>query len=211
MQWRTLIAMLAAAGAVFAAGCGGGSSMSASEPKVNVRIKVVHASFPLLQAISKPTHLVLQVRNTSLKTAPNVAVTIDSFNYANNFPENAATQRPIWVIEHGPGAIPLRPARTQSVSPPGGGQTNYVNTWALGPLGPGQVRSFSWYVVPVKSGLYTVHYAVTAGLAGNAKAVSATGGPVHGAFIVHIAPAPPPSQVNPNTGRVVPGSYPGTP
>jgi hypothetical protein len=174
-------------------------------------MRVVHAAFPAIQAISKPTHLTLRVLNTSAEQAPNVAVTIDSFNYASNFPENADTQRPVWIIERGPGASALRPAKTQAVSPPGGGQTNYVNTWALGPLGPGQARTFSWYVVPVKSGLHTVHYAVNAGLAGNAKAVTVNGGPVHGAFVVHVAATPPPRQVNPNTGKIVPGTYPGTP
>jgi hypothetical protein len=174
-------------------------------------MQVVLAAFPTKQSIARPATLTVRVRNTGTKVAPNVAVTVDSFNYAENFAELAAAQRPVWVVNRGPGANPLRPAQSQAVSPPGGGVTAYVNTWALGPLAPGHARTFSWNVVPVKSGLHTVHFTVAAGLAGNAKAVSASGGPPRGEFAVDIAPAPPATQVDPDTGKVIPGTYPPTP
>ena len=204
---RAAIAFTAAA--LLASGCGEGARQDAHEPKTSFPIKVLLAAFPAKQSIAKRTRLILRLRNTGAKTAPNIAVTLDSLNYAENFPELAAAQRPVWVIERGPGAISRRPIKTVVVAPAGGGVTNYVNTWALGPLAPGHVRTFSWLVVPVKSGLHIVHYVVAAGLGGNAKAVSATGGPVRGTFTVLIAPAPPATQVNPNTGKVVPGTYPG--
>jgi hypothetical protein len=151
------------------------------------------------------------VANVGTSTAPNVAVTINSFNYASNYPELASTQRPVWVVDAGPGDIPARPAQSQAISPPGGSQTNYVNTWALGALPPRGVQTFRWRVVPVKAGLYTVRYTVAAGLAGKAKAVSPSGGPVQGRFTVFITKAPPPRHVNPNTGQVEPGPYPYSP
>jgi len=203
--------MLLAVSALLASGCGGGTRQDAHEPKGNFPVDVDLAVFPARQAVARRTSLTLRVRNTGTETVPNIAVTLDSLNYAENFPELAAAQRPVWVIERGPGAIPLRPAESEEVSPPGGGQTNYVNTWALGPLAPGQAQTFRWAVVPLKPGLHIVHYTIAAGLSGNAKAVSASGGPVQGTFIVHIAGAPPPTQVNPDTGRVVPGTYPPTP
>ena len=206
----TRFVLLAASCALFASGCGGGKQ-DAGEPKINVRMNVTQASFPVVQAISRPTTLTLRVRNTGTQVAPNVAVSLDSLNYASNYPELAAAQRPVWVINRGPGQIPLRPAQSQAVSPPGGAVTNYVNTWALGPLAPRHERTFNWRVVPVKAGKHTVHFTVAAGLAGNAKAVSASGGPVHGQFVVLIAGAPPHTQVNPNTGKVVPGTYPPAP
>lgn len=199
------------ASALLVSGCGSGASQNAHEPKLTSRLAVLHASFPRLQSIARPTELQLLVRNTGLSTAPNVAVTIDSFDYTENFPELAADQRPIWVIERGPGEIPTRPVSSQAVSPPGGGQTNYVNTWALGRLPPGGIRAFRWQVVPVKAGLHTVHFTVAAGLAGNARAVDASGGPVQGEFRVYVTKAPPPRHVNPNTGQVTPGRYPLTP
>lgn len=203
--------VLVAAGALFASGCGGSARQDANEPKGTFRMQILHASFPRLQSIARPTSLELLVRNTGIRTVPNVAVTIDSFYYTENFPELAADQRPVWIIDRGPGTIPLRPVRSQAISPPGGGQTNYVNTWALGRLAPGGTRTFLWRVVPVKSGLHTVHFTVAAGLAGKARAVTVSGKPVQGQFTAYVTQAPPPRHVDPNTGQVVPGRYPLTP
>ena len=86
------------------------------------RLKVLRASFPKLQSIARPTRLELLVRNTGIGTVPNVAVTIDSFYYTENFPELAANKRPVWVIDRGPGVIARRPVESQAVSPPGAGR-----------------------------------------------------------------------------------------
>jgi hypothetical protein len=193
--------------ALLAAGCGG-SSQDAHEAKASFAVQIVRALFPVHQSIARQTGLVLQVRNRSLGTMPNVAVTIDSFAYTSDYPNLAYNKRPIWVIEEGPGAIPKRPVESQAVSPPGGGQTVYVNTWALGPLAPRQTKTFLWRVVPVKAGTYTVHYTVAAGLAGNARARLLGGGASIGHFTVDIAPRPPATHVDPETGQVVPGTYP---
>ncbi len=104
--------------------------------------------------------------------------------------------------------------QTQTIDPPGGGQTAYVNTWSLGALAPGQLRTFVWRVTPVKSGLHRVDFAVAAGLAGNARAHLSVNGvpqgegraPV-GHFTVAIADMPPARHVNPETGQVAPGPY----
>jgi hypothetical protein len=193
--------------ALLAAGCGG-TRQDAHEAKATFAVQIVRALFPAHQSIARQTGLVLQVRNRSLGTVPNVAVTIDSFAYTSDYPNLAYNKRPIWVIEEGPGAIPKRPVESQAVSPPGGGQTAYVNTWALGPLAPRQTKTFLWRVVPVKAGTYTVHYTVAAGLAGNARARLLGGGASIGHFTVDIAPRPPATHVDPETGQVVPGAYP---
>jgi hypothetical protein len=200
----------AAASALLAAGCGSGTRQDAGEPTGTFPMRAV-ASFPLTQSIARQTRFVLLVRNTGVRTVPNVAVTIDSFDYTSHYPELAADKRPVWVIERGPGAIALPPVESEEVSPPGGGQTAYVNTWALGALAPGRTRAFIWRVVPVKAGFYTVHYTVAAGLAGKAKARLASGAAVTGKLSVHIAAAPPLTHVNPNTGRVEAGQFPATP
>src|SRR5207302_696015 len=90
-------------------------------------------------------------------------VTLDSFYYTENFPQLAANKRPIWAIEAGPGKVPKRFVESQAVSPPGGAQTNYVSTWALGPLAPGHIQTFVWHVAPLKAGMHTVHYTDAAG------------------------------------------------
>jgi hypothetical protein len=205
-----LLGALGAGGALLATGCGG-STQDAHEVKGNFTVKVVRAVFPAHQSIARQTALALRVRNTGTQTVPNVAVTIDSFAYTSNYPGLSSNKRPIWVVEEGPGAIPKKPAESEAVSPPGGGQTAYVNTWALGPLAPGQTSTFIWRVVPVKSGVHVVHYTVGAGLSGKARAHFAGGALPTGHFTVYIAPQPAPTHVNPNTGQVNAGSYPTAP
>jgi len=200
-----------AACALLVAGCGSGAHQDAGEPAGTFAMKVVRASFPTAQSIARQTKFELQVSNTGTRTVPDVAVTIDSFDYASNYPELAANKRPVWAIERGPGAIADPPVESQEVSLPGGGQTAYVNTWALGALAPSKTRTFIWRVVPVKAGSYTVHYTVAAGLAGKAKARLSSGAPVQGQFAVDIAPAPGPTHVNPSTGHVEPGQFPASP
>lgn len=199
--------LLASACAALAAGCGGGTRQDAHEPDATFTVAVPHSSFPAVQAVARLATLTLAVRNTGSATIPNLAVTIDSFSYVSNLPELASRKRPIWVIEQGPGAIAKRPVESQAVSPQGGGQTAYVNTWALGPLAPARTQTFTWRVAPVKPGVYTVHYTIAAGLSGRSRARLAGGAIPHGQFTVAIASQPPATHVNPETGRVEPRPY----
>jgi hypothetical protein len=193
---------------LFAAGCGGGSAATKGERSASFSVKIAKASFPAKQSVATPERMELVVHNSGPHPIPNVAITVDSFNYASNYAELAANKRPIWVIEQGPGAVAKLPVQTQEVSNPGGGQTAYLNTWALGRLPAGRSETFSWRVVPVKPGTYTVHYAVSAGLAGNAKARLASGGPASGQFAVTVAGSPRITHVDPKTGKVVAGTFP---
>lgn len=202
---------VACAAAALASGCGGGSRQDAGEPKRTFAMRVVGASFPARQAVARPARMVLRVRNTGSRTVPDVAITVDSFNYTATTPELAADKRPVWVIEQGPGPHARTPVQTQEVSEPGGAQTAYVNTWALGPLAPGRTQTFTWLVMPVKPGAHTVRYAVAAGLSGRAKAALSSGGAVQGRFAVEVAGAPPTTHVDPATGRVVAGALPTAP
>jgi hypothetical protein len=199
---------LAAGAALLAAGCGGGKKQTAGEPEHTYEIEVLDVTFKPEQAVSKPATMRIEVRNADTKTIPNIAVTIDSFYYTETYPELAANKRPIWIVEQGPGKPPQAPVQSQAVSPPGGGQTAYVNTWALGPLAPRQKQVFEWKVVPVKAGVQHVSFEISAGLGGKAKATLPNGGALRGRFRSEIAPAPPKTHVNPSTGKVVPGPYP---
>jgi hypothetical protein len=203
-----LLAAGAAAAIVAASGCGSGARLDAGEPSGTYSMEVVRAAFPTRQSISRPTVFALQVRNAGTATVPNVAVTLDSFYYTEHYPELAADKRPIWVIEKGPGAQAKPPVQTQEVSQPGGAQTVYVNTWALGPLARNGTRTFTWHVVPVKAGVWTVHFKLAAGLAGRAHARLPGGGQVQGQLTASVAPLPPSTHVDPATGRVVAGTFP---
>jgi hypothetical protein len=196
---------LAATGAALS-GCGG-SPATAGEPARSFDVKVASASFPAKQSVAKPEQMRLSVTNDGSHTIPNVAITVDSFNYTSNYAGLADNKRPVWAIEQGPGRPAKPPVETEEVSTPGNAQTAYVNTWALGALAPNRTTTFTWRVVPVKRGTYTVHYAVSAGLAGKAKARLASGGPATGSFGVQIAGAPAITHVDPKTGKVVVGEY----
>ncbi len=199
------------ASALLASGCGGGARQDVHEAARTYDMKIVSARFPARQAVARPTSLELKVRNTGSRTVPTVAVTLDSLAYTEHFAELAANKRPVWVVERGPGAIANPPVESQEVSVPGGGQTAYVNTWALGSLAAGSTRTFRWLVVPVKPGAHTVNFLVAAGLSGKAKVRPTGNSPLGGRFAVEVAAAPAKNHVDPNTGRVVAGSEPLTP
>jgi hypothetical protein len=205
------VVLVGACAAMLASGCGGGKQQDVGEAKRTYKIQLVSATFDATQAVARPAVMRIKLRNADARTIPNLAVTVDSFYYTENYPELAANKRPVWVVEQGPGKIPARPVQSQAISPPGGGQTAYVNTWALGPLAPGRTQTFEWKVAPVKVGAHTVHIEIAAGLAGQAKATIASGGRPTAAFAAHIAPAPPATHVDPSTGKVLAGIYPAQP
>ncbi len=205
---RRALSVVLCGAALLAAGCGGAARQDAGEKNQNYTVELLHASFPAEQSIARKATLVLAVRNGGSETMPNVAVTLNSLDYVEHYPELAANKRPVWAIERGPGRIASPAVQSVEVAQPGSGQTAYVNTWALGPLAPGRTRVFAWRVVAVKAGSYSVHFVIAADLAGKSRATLADGSPVRGVFNVHIASKPPVNHVNPNTGKVEPGPFP---
>jgi hypothetical protein len=204
---RPALALGATLAALAIAGCSSGSRQDAGEQSSVFPVRVTHASFPALQSVAQPAALVLTVSNAGTQTIPNIAVSLDSLSYNTSFPGVASRKRPIWVIERGPGTIPKHPVESEAVAPPGGAQTTYVETWALGSLAPGATATFHWLVTPVEPGLHHVRYVVTAGLAGKAKARFPSGAIPRGGFLVHVAPRPRVRHVNPETGKVTLGPY----
>jgi hypothetical protein len=174
-----------AAGAVVA-GCGG-AKQDANEPSGSFTVDVVNASFPSTQRLAKSEDLTIRVRNADTKTVPNLAVTVNSFTEASKQAGLADPQKPVWIVDEGPV----------------GGTTAYVNTWALGALGPGKTKTFTWHVTPIQPGAHTVSYRVAAGLNGKAKAVLSGGDIPQGTFRVNIARTPPAARVDGDTGRII--------
>lgn len=191
----TGLAALAAAGSL--AGCGGsGDRQDADEPAGTYEVEVVRASFPERQRLAGRSELRIEVRNGDRRTVPNLAVTITSdgqkgpmggFAAASAQSGLAASAKPTWIVDRGPR----------------GGDTAYVGTWALGPLRPGQQRSFVWRVTAVAPGTHTIRWRVAAGLDGRAKAQTASGDEAAGTFRVDVADTAPSSRVDPRTGDVV--------
>jgi hypothetical protein len=195
--------------ALLASGCGE-ARRDAGEPKGTFSVELLRARFPSRQAIAHDSALEIVVRNAGGHTIPNVAVTVDSFSYKSTYPRLAANLRPTWIVNRGPGpAVAPNPApELESVNAAGGAQTAFVNTWALGTLHPGAVKTFVWKVTPVKAGEHTLHFQIAAGLDGKALARLAGGGRPIGQFTVRVAPLPRATHVNPDTGAIVGGPPP---
>jgi hypothetical protein len=176
---RVLPVAIASAG-LLAAGCGGGGPrQDASEPSGTYRVQVLEAKFPQKQSLATHSQMVITIKNVDTRTIPNVAVTVKAFDQAKKDVNLADSRRPIFVVNSGPT----------------GGETAYVGTSALGPLGPGKTKTFKWDVTAVVAGPYTLHYAVSAGLNGKAKAVLAGGGIPTGSFSGKISNAAPQAKV----------------
>jgi hypothetical protein len=177
-------------------GCGG-ERQDEDEPEGEFTLSVVKASFPERQTTAQPSRLRLSVRNTDDRELPNLAVTIkttvpggdevgSAFGSASDDSRLADDDRPIWIVDHGPG----------------GGTSAYTNTWATGRVFPGQTFELEWRLTAVRPGAYTVDYSVAPGLDG--RAVAARGQRTTGSFDVEIADDPVPARVG-EDGEVIRG------
>jgi hypothetical protein len=208
----TWVALVAAGAAISA--CGGGTRQDANEPTGKFPVKVTRASFPNRQHISRRTDLVLGVQNAGSKPLPSLAVTIwtgdtkanGSFSVRLDQPNLANPSRPVWILENlypkllGNGVTLANVEK----APSAGAEVAQTDTFDFGRVKPGKTRVMDWRVTPAMTGTYTVHYAIAAGLQGNAKAVTPAGSPVRGEFVVTVGSKPPQTCVLPN-GQVISG------
>jgi hypothetical protein len=176
------------------AGCGS-ERQDEDEPEGEFALEIVDASFPARQTTAQRAVMRLSVRNTDDRNLPNLAVTIDTEapgggEAASAFGRTATDARladpdqPVWIVDRGPE----------------GGDAAATNTWAVGPVFPGQTREIEWRLTAVRPGNYTVNYRVSPGLDG--RAVPANGQRTTGSFDVRISSEPVPARVN-DQGEVV--------
>ena len=186
---------------VLVAGCGSGPRQDADEPSGSYKLEVAAAKFPASQSIAQDSRMIVTVRNDDTKAAPNVAVTVETapskagqgtvaFGQRVNDSRLSDNERPVWIVNQGPP----------------GGDSAATNTWALGRLGAGETKTFTWKVTAVEAGSYTLRYRISPGLAGKAKLAS--GGRTDGLFKVTIDDKPVPARVD-DDGNVVRGEAPG--
>lgn len=169
------------------AGCGSQSAGgNASEPAGTYQVSVVGASFPVAQSLAQKSQMMISVQNTGQKAAPNVAVTVKSFDRPKQQPDLADPRRPVFIVDQ---------------SPPGSA-TAFTDTYALGPLSPGQTKTFTWQVTAVQPGPFSIDYVVAAGLSDKVHAVDSSGRLPSGTFSGSIYSQAPPATVGPS-GQVM--------
>jgi hypothetical protein len=147
-------ALVVAALAVLAGGCGGGGRQDADEPSGTFRLEIVGVWFPARQHVAEPVVLRLRVRNADRRPLPNVAVTVLARGASDSL-------GPVWALHEGPV----------------GGETAEPGVWDAGPLSSGQAKTLTWRLVAARPGDYTIAYRVLPGLTGDARAARGhTGG-----------------------------------
>jgi hypothetical protein len=156
------------------AGCGG-ERQDENEPEGDFAVELVDARFPEDQKLAQSSDLVITVRNAGDATIPNVALTVNGFDYRKTDDGDLAdSSRPVFAVDGVPVEIGGLPEAKEAT--PRGCDSAYVNTWACGPLRPGREKTFRWSVTAVKAGRFKIDWRVAAGLDGNAVAVAAGGG-----------------------------------
>ncbi|HXR30712.1 MAG TPA: hypothetical protein VN752_06190 [Solirubrobacterales bacterium] len=149
----------------------------------------------------------LGIRNTGRRTIPALTVNVSlagkqgsgstlPFAVRDPQPELAQPDRPVWVLaDHYP--------KFEGSSTPGGAGTSNQKTFAFGAVKPGVTVDVAWKLSAVRSGRYTLTYAIDAGLSGEAKAETDGGVKPGGSFTVQISSAPLDKEVT-DSGEVLP-------
>jgi hypothetical protein len=198
------------------AACGTARPSEAGGGSTQFRVVVTVHTFPSSQRLSEHTHMVIAVRNAGSSTIPNIAATVCNVTcaYSAAGPGEGTSaaafassisgsdvgnpSRPIWIVDRAPG-----PCETSCrAGGPGSAVTAYANTWALGPLAPGQTRVFDWAVTAVSPGRHIVAWVIAAGLDSGTRAELDTGSAPQGTFTVTIHKKPAQSYVS-DSGQIV--------
>lgn len=188
----------AALASVALAACGDDSSSSgadSAEAKGPFEVKLVQAEFPAKQRLGQTVLLRLGVRNTGDDTVPALTMTVSiagedgegsSLPFAIRSPEPGLAQpdRPVWILSE---KYPKLFGSTDSA----GAENASRKTYDFGPLDPGETVRAVWKLTASRSGSYRLLYGVGAGLSGEAKAETASGGEAGGSFQVRIVEATP--------------------
>jgi hypothetical protein len=167
--------------AVLVAGCGGGGQrQDAGAPSGTWRVAVEQWKFPKRQYLGTPTQFKLSIRNTDRREIPQLIVTIGGLSTRVVQPNAASTIRPVWLPPKEPNYANVTPYNSP-----------LARSYNLGPVAPGELKSFSVELTPLRRGSHTVTYKLSPDLFGDNRAVnSADGGPASDSRVIAIDPTP---------------------
>ncbi|MBA2765037.1 MAG: hypothetical protein H0U42_10210 [Thermoleophilaceae bacterium] len=182
-------------------------------------VKVVDATFPDDQKLARNSDLTIEVENSGSETIPDIAVTVNGFNYELTEPGDAELpdpsvadpERPRFIVNRSP--IEFLPAQKRvdpslvdrEVAPPYGRQTAFVNTYTLGELPAGESAVFRWNVTAVQPGPYDLEWTVDAGTGPDTKAVDSGGSAPSGGFSGVVEDAPVEARIGKDGKTVISG------
>lgn len=173
----SLVGLTASAAALGAfAGCGSGG-VAADAPEGAASNVAATARFESVQHPGSTYPLRLTIVNReSERSLPTANVTVTGFSQAIEVGDNGAgrvadPRRPVWIVD----------------APPRGASTAYRDTWSIGPLEPGERRTFVWKLSPVRRGRHTLRWSISAGL-DDARPVAAQKAATSGTLDVEVGP-----------------------
>jgi hypothetical protein len=180
-----------------------------NEPAGTFPVRLLSATFPSKQNLTKRSDMTIVVQNAGTKRVPEINVTVKcpgpglggSFETIVSESDVADPQRPQFIVDR----IPTR--KTRQLPPldpaPLERSSQLVDTYPLGPLDPGRKATFIWKVTAVRAGPFRLCWRVNAGLYGKARAVTASGGPpISGQFRGSVSNKAPRATVTPS-GQVI--------
>ncbi len=201
---RLLPPIAAAACALAVAACGG-ERQDAGAVEGEFPVAVTIAELPERERATQAIELRLGVENLGSESLPDLAVSLfvdeeagDAFSIRLDERTLVDRDRPVWILEE------KYPQLVGEPPPSGlsGATTAEANTFAFGPLDPGEIKEMIWLLTPVRGGTFVLNYEIAAGLQGPARAVTETGADASGRLPVRISEQPRKDRVN-GSGRVV--------
>lgn len=190
---RGRAAAVAAAALAFAGCGGGGERQDADVPEATYTVAVPVVEFPRRQDLAEDSVVTIAVRNTGEEEIPNLTATIEAgrdgtqaaaFGTLNTQKGLASRSRPVWIVDEGFGA------------------TAFANTWAIGPVAPGETRTFRWRISSTRAGRWNVAWRLAGGLGNKARVELEDGEPARGSVDVDVSGLPGQARVDEN-GDVV--------
>lgn len=185
----------AAAAALLAfAGCGGDDQrQDADVPDATYTVSEPVVSFPRRQDLAEDSVMTISVKNLGDEEIPNLAATLEAgrdgtraaaFGALSTQKGLATRSRPVWIVDEAYGT------------------TAFANTWAIGPVAPGETATFRWRVSSTRAGRWSVAWRLAGALGNTAKVELEDGAPARGSIDVDVSGLPGQARVDEN-GDVV--------